>query len=150
MRREAHSYRSDPAVPAFADDQPVFLFDGDCVLCSANARFVLKRDRSRRIRLAPAQSPLGLALYRHYGLDTATFETNILLVDGVAWFKSDVAIRVARLLGFPWSLAGLAALIPHSLRDGAYDLLARNRFRLFGRRRVCYLAEPGFEGRFLS
>ena len=150
MRREAHSYRSDPAVLDFPDDQPLFVFDGDCVLCSASARFVLRRDRSKRVRLAPAQSPLGLALYRHYGLDPATFETNILLVDGVAWFKSDAAIRIAQLLGLPWSLASLAALAPRSLRNGLYDMLARNRFRLFGRRRVCYLAEPGFEGRFLS
>jgi len=150
VRREAHSYQSDPAVPAFPDDQPLFVFDGDCVLCSASARFVLRHDRSKRVRLAPAQSPLGSALYRHYGLDPATFETNILLVDGVAWFKSDAAIRIARLLGFPWSLASLTSLAPRFFRDGLYDMLARNRFRLFGRRRVCYLAEPGFEGRFLS
>ncbi len=150
MRAARYSYRSDPNVPDFPDDQPLFIFDGDCILCSAGARFVLTHDRSGAIRLAPAQSELGLALYRHYGFDREAFETNMLLLDGEARFKSDAAIGIARLLRSPWSWFGLAALAPRPIRDGVYDLLARNRFRLFGRRNACYLMEPGFEGRFLS
>ena len=150
MQRETYSYRSDPEVPAFPDDQPLFVFDGDCVLCSAGSRFVPRHDRTGTIRLAPAQSRLGLALYRHYGQDTAAFETNLLLIDGGAWFKSDATLKLSRLLGVPWSLLGLMTLAPRPLRDGLYDRLARNRFRLFGHRQVCYLMEPGYEGRFLS
>ena len=65
----AYSYRTDPFVPAFADDRPVVISDGECVLCSRSARFILKTDRHRRLRLLAAQSPLGAALYRHFRLD---------------------------------------------------------------------------------
>ena len=65
-----YSYRADPAVPAFPDDKALVVFDGVCVLCSGFAKFILKRDRAFAFRLTTAQSPLGQALFRHYGLDT--------------------------------------------------------------------------------
>ncbi|MEM7122112.1 MAG: DCC1-like thiol-disulfide oxidoreductase family protein [Pseudomonadota bacterium] len=145
-----YAYRDDPAVPEFADDRPIIVFDGHCVLCSRWARFVLKHDRQGRYRLLPAQSPLGDALYRHLGLDPENYETNILIEDGRAWFKSEGSIRMAKGLGFPWSLAIAFAVLPRAWRDGLYDLVARNRFRLFGRREVCYLVDNDYRDRFLA
>ena len=104
----AYSYRTDPTVPEFADDRPIVIFDGYCVMCSAFARLVLRQDRRDLFRLMPAQSPLGEALYRHYGLATPAYETNVLIEDGIAWFKSDGSIRILRHLGFPYSLAHVA------------------------------------------
>lgn len=150
IRRPAYSYRADPAVPAFADDRPVIVFDGHCVMCSAGARLLLRIDRRRRLRLLAAQSPLGRALYVHYGLDPEDYETNMLIQDGRAWLKSGAFVRVAAGLGPPWSTASLLRVFPATLLDPIYDLIARNRFRLFGRREACYLAEPGEEDRFLS
>lgn len=147
---EAFSYRNDPAVPPFPDDRPIIIFDGHCVLCSGFARMVLRRDKRGVFRLLPAQSPLGEALYRHYGLPTPSYETNILIEDGRAWFKSTGSIRMLRRLGFPWSLTPAFLILPETLRDAAYGVIARNRLRWFGRREVCYLAEPGLEARFLS
>ncbi len=145
-----YSYRADPAVPRFADDKPVIVFDGQCVFCSFWARVVLAFDRKRRYRLLPAQSPLGTALYRHLGLDPAHYETNILIEDGVAYYKADGSIRMALGLGFPWSLAIVFRALPKRWRDGLYDLVARNRFRLFGRRDVCYAPKPEDRDRFLG
>ena len=71
---DAYSYRNDPAVPSFPDDRPVVIFDGNCVLCSAFAQFILRTDRRRRFRLMAAQTPLGAALYEHYGLSPTTTE----------------------------------------------------------------------------
>lgn len=146
---EAYSYRRDPAVPAFPDDRPIIVFDGHCSLCSGWARFVLKHDRQQRFRLLPAQADLGRALYIHYGLDPQDYETNILIADGMAWFKSEGSIRMAEQLGFPWSMARIFRVMPVWLRDGLYQCLARNRFRVFGRRAVCYRGEAGYEERFL-
>ncbi len=148
----AYSYRTDPAVPSFADVNPIIVFDGLCAFCSAWARFVLWTDRRAAFRLLPAQSPLGRALYVHYGLDPDDYETNILLEDGVAWFKfkSEAAIRSARRLGFPWSLARIVRVLPLGLRDRLYDFVARNRLRIMGRRDVCYAPEPRFRERFLG
>ena len=146
----AYSYRADSAVPSFPDDRPIIIFDGHCVMCSAFARLVIRHDARGVFRLLPAQSPLGEALYRHYGLPSPHYETNILLEDGVAWFKSTGSIRMMRRLGFPWSMATVFLLTPKSLRDAIYGWIARNRLRWFGRREVCYLVEPGAEDRFLS
>ena len=76
-------------MPAFADDRPVVLFDGDCALCSGSARKILKHDRAGRIRLAPTQSPLGRALLVHYGVDPDDPYTMLLIQDGVARQRSD-------------------------------------------------------------
>ena len=145
-----YSYRADPAVPDFPDDRPIMLFDGHCVMCSASARFLLRRDRRGLFRLAPAQSPLGQALYRHYGLEATHFETNLLLEGGVAYVKSESSIRAAAHLGWPWSMARLLRLLPLRWRDALYELVARNRFRLFGRREVCFRPEPDQGARFLG
>lgn len=145
-----YSYRDDPAVPPFADDKPVVIFDGLCVLCSGSAAFVLRHDTKATFRLLPAQSPLGAALYRHFGLNPNDYETMILLAEGVATFKSQAAIRIAQGLGLPWSLAAIFRIVPLGLRDRLYMLVARNRFRWFGRRETCYLPDPRFTGRMLG
>lgn len=138
------------AVPAFADDKPIIIFDGHCVLCSGWAQFVIRHDPTAKFRLLAAQTPLGHALYEHYGLDPKNYETNILLADGTAWFKSEGSIRMAEGLGWPWRLAGGFRLLPRALRDRAYEALARNRFRIFGRHEVCFTPTPDIAARFLA
>ena len=150
LARERHSYRNDPAVPGFPDDQPIIVFDGYCALCSGWAEFVLRHDHHGTYRLLPAQSPLGRALYVHYGLDPEDYETNILIADGVAWFKSEGSIRMAEGLGWPWSLAVGFRILPRRLRDRLYSFVARNRLRVFGKRESCYVPKAVDEDRFLG
>ena len=109
----------------------------------------MKHDRQQRFRLLPAQTDLGRAVYIHYGLDPQDYETNILIADGLAWFKSEGSIRMAEQLGFPWSMAKIFRVMPARLRDSLYQCVARNRLRVFGRRGVCYRGEAGYEERFL-
>jgi predicted DCC family thiol-disulfide oxidoreductase YuxK len=149
-RLARYAYRADKAVPAFPDDKPVIIFDGDCVLCSAWANFVLRHDHKARYRLLPAQTPLGHALYAHFGLDPLNYETNILLDDGTAWFKSEGSIRMFEGLGLPWSIVRTFRILPFSWREGLYDWVARNRFRFFGRRDSCYLSNAKYAERFLA
>lgn len=146
----AFSYRSDPAIPAFPDDRPIVVFDGACVLCSRMLRFLLKYDPKRRLRFLPAQTPLGAALYAHYGKAPADYETHMLIEDGLAFYKSEAAIRMLTHLGAPWSLATLGRILPASWRDAFYDLIARNRLRWFGARDVCYRPAPEDAERFLA
>lgn len=135
-------------MPAFPDDRPVIVFDGDCVLCSEGARFVMRHDRGGRHRLAVVQSPLGRALYAHYGLDPD--RTNLLLADGRALTRWDAVLGVARGLGAPWSWLAVTRVLPRALRDRGYGLLARNRFRWFGRRALCFRPQPEALDRFLA
>jgi len=150
LERAAYEYRTDPAVPRFADDRPIIIFDGVCVMCSHFAQFIMRHDRERRFRLLAAQSTLGTALYRHFGLDPISYETIILLENGRAWFKSEGSIRIVERLGFPWRFASLGRILPRPARDGLYNVVARNRLRWFGRRETCFLPDSSQADRFLS
>lgn len=149
VNQRNHSYRDDPAVPAFDDSHPLVVFDGHCVFCSGWARFLLKRDRQQRYRLAIAQTPLGEALYRHYCLDARDYETNLLIENGRAYVKSEATIRMIGGLGLPWSLLRILQVVPVSFRDAIYGFVARHRFKIAGRRESCYLPTPEERGRFL-
>lgn len=150
MTQRQASYRSDPAVPDFPDDRPVLFFDGVCVLCSGFAQFVIRNDPERRIRLATAQSPLGQALYRHYGLDPVNFTTNLLVRDGSPFVKSEAFIETMAALGGWKKAARLLRLCPRAVRDAVYAPIARNRYRWFGERDTCYLPSTADRERFLT
>ncbi|OWO92518.1 DUF393 domain-containing protein [Rhizobium esperanzae] len=149
MARAAYSYRNDPDVPDFADDQPLIVFDGECVFCSGWVKFVLKRDRQRHYRFLAAQTPLGQALYRHYGLNERDYETNILIENGRAFFKSDGTIRMVAGLGFPYSLVKLFRLLPRRLADALYEFIARNRLKIAGRQ-SCMVPTAEQRSRFIT
>ena len=111
MRRQPYSCRLDPEAPPFADDKPILVFDGECVLCSQTVKFVFAHDRERRIRFIVAHTPLGAALYRHFGLKSQDYETNIVLEDGRASTISESSTRLFELVGPPWSLMSAFRLI---------------------------------------
>ncbi len=144
------SYRDDAAVPDFDDGRPIVVFDGECVFCSAWVRFILKRDTRAQYRFVAAQAPLGDALYRHYGLETRDYETNMLLENGRAHLKSEATLRVLAGLGFPWSLAGAIRIVPRRWRDAAYSFIARHRLDIAGRRDSCYVPTLQERARFLE
>jgi predicted DCC family thiol-disulfide oxidoreductase YuxK len=146
----------DSAAPAtdlasLTGGHPLIVFDGLCVLCSANARFVLRHDRERRFRLTTAQSPLGSELYRRFGLASDDYETMIVLDEqGRLHTESDGAIAIFSRLGWPWRAAAAAGrIVPKRVRDALYRAVARNRYRLFGRRETCWLPAPGEADRIL-
>jgi predicted DCC family thiol-disulfide oxidoreductase YuxK len=145
---QAFSYRSDPLVPSFPDDRPILIFDGTCALCSGFARLILRQDRARCFRFMMAQTPTGAALYSDFGFNPD--ETNILLDDGRPFLKSEAALRVFLQVGLPWSLAGVGWLLPRSMRDRLYDVVARNRLAWFGTRDVCYAPGPSQADRFIA
>lgn len=127
----------------------IVVFDALCPLCSANARFILKRDHARRFRLASVQSEAGRALYLRFGLDPDDPET-MLVVEGDRLHRdSEAVLAIARGLGAPWSAASILRIIPRRLRDAAYRWIARNRYRLFGRHQTCWVPAPDYRDRLL-
>jgi len=130
---------------------PIVLFDGVCVLCSRAVRFVLKRDRRKGFRFAAMQSEAGQKLLEQHGLPREGVDYLVLVEGGRAYTKSDAVIRIATRLSPFWRCwARLARLVPGVLRDFKYDLIARWRYRLFGKRATCMLAPPDAADRFLS
>jgi len=127
----------------------VIVFDGVCRLCNGWTRFVIRYDRQKQFRLAPAQSPAGQALLRRFERPTTDFDSILYVEHGRAYDKSDAVLRILRRLGLPWSLLYVGRLCPRILRDALYDLVARHRYRLFGRYDYCTLATPDHDRRFL-
>jgi predicted DCC family thiol-disulfide oxidoreductase YuxK len=145
-----YSYRNDPQVPRFADDKGLIVFDGVCVLCTRWARFVLERDTDFAFRLTTVQSPLGQALFSHYGLDAETFETNLVLIDGRAYAKLDTVAAVCERLGGAWRVLSAVRVLPRPLADWLYDRIALNRYTLFGRTDRCMIPPPEWRARFIE
>jgi predicted DCC family thiol-disulfide oxidoreductase YuxK len=147
---QPYSYRADSRVPAFPDDRPIIVFDGVCIFCSGFIKFVLRHDKSEKFRFVTAQSTLGQALYQHYRLDTQVFETNLMIVDGRLYTKLDAFVQVMKRLPMPWPLFAVLQVLPGFLADRLYDVIARNRYRLFGRTEDCMVPPPRMQTRFLG
>jgi predicted DCC family thiol-disulfide oxidoreductase YuxK len=118
--------------------QSIVLIDGFCVLCSRSYRFVKMRDRDRRFRFLSIQQPEGRAIASRYGIDPEQPATFILVEGGVAFVRSEAALRILGELP-RWRWTRVLRIIPSALRDRLYDLVARNRYRWFGRLHVCIL-----------
>lgn len=147
IARPAFSYAIDPGVPRFDDGRALFVFDGTCVLCSGGAGWLMRFDRGARVNLASAQSPLGRALYAHYGVE---MDGTYLLIDrGRAYTASAGYLRLCAALGGWWHVLRLGGVVPESWRDAAYALVARNRYRWFGRAEHCSLLTEAQRRRLL-
>ncbi|WP_421361971.1 thiol-disulfide oxidoreductase DCC family protein [Agrobacterium rosae] len=145
----AYSYREDPSVPNFPDDKPLIVFDGECGFCSRDIDFVLRHDTKKLFRFTPAQSELGTALMRHYGYRMDNYETSLLIEHGIAYPRSDGVLRVLKLLGGTISIAAMLRGVPRGLRDNVYDLVARNRMKIAGRRQACRMPTAEESERFI-
>ncbi|CDX13828.1 Thiol-disulfide oxidoreductase DCC [Mesorhizobium sp. ORS 3324] len=141
-----------PLLPAQAYDarQPLIVFDGVCVFCSGFVQLIVNLDRDRRFRFATAQSPLGEALFRKYGLPTGDYETNLAIIDGGAFTKLDSFVAIMAVLGWPWRAAKALLLLPRPLRDWLYDRVAKNRYALFGRKDSCEIPSAELRQRLIG
>ena len=133
----------------FWPDDGIILYDGVCVLCSGWMRFVLRRDRDRLFRFTPIQSDYGTALARGLGIDPEDPDTNAVIWQGVAYRQSDAALRVVSLLpGLGWVRA--LHIVPRFLRDPVYRLIARTRYRVWGRHAACDLGDRSYADRVIT
>ncbi|HEY0232182.1 MAG TPA: thiol-disulfide oxidoreductase DCC family protein [Dokdonella sp.] len=133
-----------------AEESPILVFDGVCLLCSRWVRFILRHDPDGRYRFAAMQSPTGRSLLSRHGLDPDD-PNSLLLVEGRhASTDSDAILRVLTGFGGVFRLLAPLRLLPHALRDPAYRWLARNRYRWFGRSETCWLPAPEHAARFLD
>lgn len=128
----------------------VIVFDGSCVLCNGWVTFLLRHDRRRRYHFAAMQSPTGRRLLLEHGLDPADPDSFLLLEGGRAWIDGAAVRRVLTGLGGAWRLAGVLAWLPARWVDASYRLLARNRYRWFGRNAHCLVPQPADVDRFLD
>lgn len=133
--------------PAEGAPEGVILFDGVCVFCSRWVQFVIARDVARRFRFVAIQSETGRALAARFGIDPEAPQTNAVILKGRIWFKSDAALTVLGALPST-RLPAVLRWAPRWLRNPIYDLIAGNRYRVFGRSDVCMVPSPQDRDRF--
>ena len=130
---------------------PLLLFDGVCNLCNSAVQAVIRRDPEGRVRLASLQSDAAAHALAEIGVDAADLPDSMVLIEnGTVRTRSAAAIRLSRILGFPWSLFAITWIIPRPIRDWVYGVIARNRYRWFGKRESCMTPDPALRARFLD
>lgn len=120
----------------------VILFDGWCVLCTGAVGFVMKRDKKRHFRFASLDSEFAKGLLAAENLQTISADTFLLFENGKLFDRSTAALRVSKKLDGAWPFLYCLMIIPRFIRDGIYSVVARNRYRWFGRRNSCFIPSP--------
>lgn len=116
----------------------LILFDGVCVICSGGCRFVSNRDRRGYFRYVPIQLAEGRPLAEQLGIDPDRPASFAFVAEGQGYLKSEAVLRIAREL--PWrGWTWVFHFVPRMIRDAIYDVVARNRYRWFGRFEACVL-----------
>lgn len=131
------------------NNNPVILFDGVCNLCTGSVQFVLKRDKEKKFTFASLQSTTGQKLLSQFNLPNDTFNSFILYQDGKMYTRSTAALKLfQQLKGWKWVKIFWA--VPKFIRDGVYNLIAKNRYKWFGKKEECWLPTPELKARFLD
>ena len=115
----------------------IVLFDGVCNLCNGSVNFLIERDKKDEFRFASLQSEVGEQMLKDHSIRRSDTDSVILVEDGRAFVYSTAALRIAKRLGSIWSLAYGFIVLPVFVRDFFYKLVAKHRYRMFGKTDVC-------------
>ena len=130
-------------------NENILLFDGVCNLCNGLVLFIIKRDPAGKFKFASLQSEIGQQWLTRIGLIKNEFESFVFIQKDQYYLKSTAALKMLRELGGVWKVFYVFILLPRPIRDFFYDLIARSRYRIFGKRDVCMIPTPGLRKRFL-
>ena len=129
--------------PGVGSDDRIVLFDGECVMCSAGARMLIRFDREVRFKLGTIQSPEGKQLLAWHGLPPDAPDTFILSEGAQLYVRSTAYVRILWRLNLLLRIVAICLwIVPRPLRDMTYNWVARNRFRCFGRQSSCAVISP--------
>lgn len=130
-------------------ESDIVLFDGDCALCNATVLFIIEHDPKGRYRFAPQQSPLGRDLLTCVSGCGKMLDSVVLIEKSGVFLRSEAVLRICRHLCWPWPLLSVGLILPRRLRDWAYRLVARLRYRVFGKTNACQMPTPAMKARLL-
>jgi predicted DCC family thiol-disulfide oxidoreductase YuxK len=138
-----------------AEPNPIVLYDGVCGLCNHLVQFLLKRDARDRFRFASLQSEFASRLLTRHGVDPRDLDT-VYVVTGYGGAteqllaRSDAILFMLAQLGGVWTLTAVGRVLPRAFRDAVYKIVARNRYRVFGKHESCMVPEPKHRAKFLD
>jgi|SRR6187200_237047 predicted DCC family thiol-disulfide oxidoreductase YuxK len=132
------------------DEKPIILFDGVCNFCNGSVNFLIRQDKKNVFRFAALQSQTAQKLLAQYKKQKKGFESFVLMQDGKAYEKSSAALKVLKKLPWYWKWAQVFWIVPKFIRDGVYDVIARNRYKWFGKKEECMIPTSEVRNRFLD
>jgi predicted DCC family thiol-disulfide oxidoreductase YuxK len=130
---------------------PIILFDGVCNFCNDSVNFIIDRDKKHQFYFASLQSGYAGNLLKQYGLSNHTLDSVVLITEEKKVYqKSNAALEIARRLSGIWPVFYAFKIFPRFIRDFFYDLIAKHRYKIFGRSEECRLPDPKLRERFLG
>lgn len=146
-----HFYQIIPDIyREMMEEKKIVLFDGVCNLCNRSVQFIIKRDHHKQFHFASLQGKTGQQLLAQFHLPADNLNSFILIENGTLYRKSSAALRVCRKLGGAWPLLYGFIIVPAFIRDAVYSLIAKNRYKWFGKTESCMIPAPGLKERFLD
>ncbi|MEO5563025.1 MAG: thiol-disulfide oxidoreductase DCC family protein [Chitinophagaceae bacterium] len=131
-------------------NKPIVFFDGVCNLCNKAIQFIIKRDAGKKFQFASLQGKKGQEILQQHNLPSDTFNSFILLENEKIYTRSTAVLRMLRTLGGGWQLLYGFIVLPRFIRDPLYNLIARNRYKWFGKKEECWIPTPELKERFLN
>ena len=128
----------------------VIFFDGVCNLCNASVQFAIERDKKNLFKFTALQGEYAKAVLPKFNVDLNQLNSIILLEDGRLYTKSTAALKIARKLNGLWPTLYVFILVPKFIRDWFYDIIAKNRYKWWGRQESCWLPTPELKQRFID
>jgi predicted DCC family thiol-disulfide oxidoreductase YuxK len=128
----------------------IILFDGICNLCNHSVKFVLKYDKKKVFYFASLQSNAGRRLLQEHNLSNTVFNSFVLIKDGKPYLKSTAALMVAKKLSGVIKIIYIFIIIPGFIRNAIYNVIAKNRYKWFGKQESCMMPTPDLQSRFLN
>ena len=126
------------------------LFDGVCNLCNSSIQFIIKHDRAAKFKFAPLQSPLAAQHLADLKVGNTPISSIIYIENDAVYQKSTAALKIAKHLDGAWPLLYAFMIVPKFIRDRVYDLIAKNRYKWFGKTEACWIPTPELKARFLD
>ncbi len=127
----------------------VVLFDGVCNFCASSVQFIIQHDSSQSLQFASLQSNIGQQLLQYYKMPTS-LEGVVFIENKQAYFKSKAAFQIVKYFKGVWRLLVLFQILPTFITDFGYDIIAKNRYKWFGKKESCMLPSPEIRNRFLE
>ncbi|HNR21188.1 MAG TPA: DCC1-like thiol-disulfide oxidoreductase family protein [Bacteroidia bacterium] len=126
----------------------IVLFDGNCNYCTRTVLWTIKRDVKNKLLFSATQVDAGKKILKEYGIENLKDTSVILIEDNKVYLKSDAVLNIARRLP-NYKFFYPLIFLPRFIRDGIYNIIAKNRYRWFGKRDMCYLPDEDVRERFL-
>jgi len=133
------------------ENKELVLFDGVCNLCNSSVQFIIRNDKKNIFLFAPLQGKTGQEVISNFNIDTSQTDSILLYSqkNGISE-RSTAALKIARRLRFPFNILTVFLIIPNFIRNWVYDLIARNRYRWFGKQDACMIPTPELKSKFLE